>query len=106
MVESRFSYENGYKKGRAQVEKEQLQLISQVFGNELRKIRDIERDVTQERFAQDTGIGPEHIGEIERGKRLPRIDTLLKLRNAGVNINLIFDRIIQELDANGIDLTE
>ncbi|MFS0673647.1 helix-turn-helix domain-containing protein [Ornithinibacillus sp. 179-J 7C1 HS] len=88
------------------MEKEQLQLISQVFGNELRKIRDIERDVTQEQFAQDTGIGPEHISEIERGKRLPRIDTLLKLRNAGVNINLIFDRIIQELDANGIDLTE
>ncbi|MFD2046605.1 helix-turn-helix transcriptional regulator [Ornithinibacillus salinisoli] len=88
------------------MEKEQLQLISHIFGNELRKIRDIEKDVTQERFAQDTGIGPEHIGEIERGSRLPRIETLLRLRHAGVDINLIFDQIIQELDNNGFDLTK
>nr|WP_255488172.1 helix-turn-helix transcriptional regulator [Ornithinibacillus hominis] len=83
-----------------------MKLISEIFGHELRKIRDIERDVTQERFSQDTGIGPEHIGEIERGTRLPRIETLLRLRNAGVDINLIFDRIIKELENNGFDITK
>lgn len=64
----------------------------------------IEKDVTQERFAQDTGIGPEHIGEIERGAKLVRIETLLRLRKAGVNINQIFDRILKELGENGIDI--
>ncbi|GIO28289.1 helix-turn-helix domain-containing protein [Ornithinibacillus bavariensis] len=86
------------------MEKEQLKLISDLFGNELRKHRMVDRDITQERFAQDTGIGPEHIGEIERGVKLPRIETLLRLRNAGVDINRIFDHIIKELNSRGLDI--
>ncbi|WP_047984285.1 helix-turn-helix domain-containing protein [Ornithinibacillus californiensis] len=87
------------------MEKEQLDLITKLFGNELRKYRKVERDVTQERFSEDTGLGPQHISDIEVGKKKLRIETLLRLRHAGVDINDIFDRIIEELKARDIDIT-
>ncbi|WP_042147883.1 helix-turn-helix domain-containing protein [Paucisalibacillus sp. EB02] len=86
------------------MDKKQLKFISELFGNEIRTYRVIEKDKTQEGFSQDSGIGPEHIGEIERGEKLPRIDTLLRLYNAGIDINRAFDHILKELEDRGIDI--
>ncbi|MEN2766853.1 helix-turn-helix domain-containing protein [Ornithinibacillus xuwenensis] len=86
------------------MEKDELKVISELFGKELRKNRVIERDITQEKFARISGVGPEHIGEIERGIKLPRIETLLRLYKAGMDINRAFDHMIEELNAMGIDI--
>lgn len=87
------------------MKKEHLRLLSTIFGIEIRKIR-IRSDKTLESFTEYTGIGPNHIGEIERGIKIPRLDTIVKLRNAGVDINKVLDHIIQDFEEEGIVLTK
>ena len=84
----------------------QQQIITKLFGNKVKIYREIEKDVTQEGLSQVSGLGPKHIGEIERGEKLARIDTLLRLYIAGVDINRAFDHILEELDDQGIDITK
>jgi transcriptional regulator with XRE-family HTH domain len=86
--------------------KNPLATIRKVFGNELSKYRKAVKDMTQEEFAHSTGLGSRHISAMEAGDKLPRIDTLLRLRNGGVDINYIFDRILEALKDRNIDLTK
>ncbi|HMJ02307.1 MAG TPA: helix-turn-helix transcriptional regulator [Conexibacter sp.] len=52
-----------------------------VFGRVLRRIRR-ERDLSQEALARAAGLAPNHVSELERAKRDPRLTTLVQLADA------------------------
>jgi transcriptional regulator with XRE-family HTH domain len=52
-----------------------------VFGRVLRRIRR-ERDLSQEALADMAGIARNHMSELERGRREPRLATLVRLADA------------------------
>ncbi len=54
------------------------QEVSERFGANLRRTRRRE-DVSQERLARRAGLHHSEVGKIERGLRLPRVDTLIRL---------------------------
>lgn len=51
------------------------------FGRTLRRLRR-ERELSQEALAQRAGISAKHVGEIERGNKVPTVTTAMKLFSA------------------------
>ena len=52
-----------------------------VFGRALRRARR-ERDLSQEALARSAGIAPNHVSELERARKDPRLTTLVQLADA------------------------
>lgn len=52
-----------------------------VFGRVLRRVRR-ERDLSQEALAHAAGLTPNHVSELERARRDPRLTTLVQLADA------------------------
>lgn len=55
--------------------------VAERFGANLRRCREL-ADLTQAEVAQRASMNRTQIGVLERGERLPRIDTLVKLAGA------------------------
>ena len=53
-------------------------VVAKRFGENLRRLRD-QADLSQEEMGFRSGLHRTEIGVLERGERLPRIDTMLKL---------------------------
>jgi transcriptional regulator with XRE-family HTH domain len=52
-----------------------------IFGRVLRRIRR-ERDLSQDALAHIAGIASKHLSELERGRKEPRLGTLVQLAEA------------------------
>ena len=55
--------------------------LSRLIGANIRKYR-IQKDVSQEHLALESGIHPAYISKLERGEKCPTIDTLYRLARA------------------------
>ena len=65
--------------------------LSRLIGANIRKYR-IQRDVSQEHLALESGIHPAYISKLERGEKCPTIDTLYRLAKAlGIPIYKLID---------------
>lgn len=65
--------------------------LSKLIGTNIRKYR-IQRDVSQEHLALDSGIHPAYISKLERGEKCPTIDTLYRLSKAlGIPVYKLID---------------
>ena len=65
--------------------------LSKLIGANIRKYR-IQRDVSQEHLALDSGIHPAYISKLERGEKCPTIDTLYRLARAlGIPVYKLMD---------------
>jgi len=65
---------------------EESRLVARCFGQNLHLLRK-KADISQENLAFGAGLHRTEIGLLERGERLPRIDTVLKLAAAvGVKV--------------------
>lgn len=53
----------------------------ELFGRALRRLRR-ERDLSQEALARQAGLAPQHVSELERGRKEPRLTTLVQLADA------------------------
>lgn len=66
-----------------------------VFGRVLRRIRR-ERDISQEALAALAGLTRNHMSELERGRREPRLGTLVRVADAlGMGVGdllMLFDQ--------------
>lgn len=63
------------------------------IGKRIRKYRD-ESGMTQEKLAEMVGITPNYLGAIERGVKVPKLDTLIEIINA---LHLSADEILQDV---------
>ena len=65
--------------------------LSKLIGANIRKYR-IQRDVSQEHLALESGIHPAYISKLERGEKCPTIDTLYRLSKAlGIPVYKLID---------------
>lgn len=65
--------------------------LSKLIGANIRKYR-VQRDVSQEHLALESGIHPAYISKLERGEKCPTIDTLYRLARAlGIPIYKLID---------------
>ncbi len=71
------------------------------FGQQLRKLR-LEHHLTQEQLAEQIDVGFQFIGLLERGCRVPSVDTVLRLCNA---LNCTPDFLLQD-SLSGQDIYE
>lgn len=62
----------------ARAQKEFQDQVRQVVGDNLKRLRK-EAGLSQEELAARAGIHRTHIGFIEKGRRLPKIDTLYRV---------------------------
>lgn len=84
---------------------ETLSQALHLLGEKIREERK-QRKKTQDEFSLATGIGPKHIGAIENGKKNIQAETILKLRNAGLDVNRILDDVIKALKEEGKNIIE
>jgi transcriptional regulator with XRE-family HTH domain len=67
-----------------------------VFGGVLRRIRR-ERDLSQEALAALAGVARNHMSELERGRRDPRLSTLVQIADAlGIGLGELLARFDTE----------
>jgi len=65
--------------------------LSKLIGANIRKYR-VQRDVSKEHLALESGIHPAYISKLERGEKCPTIDTLYRLARAlGIPIYKLID---------------
>lgn len=65
--------------------------LSRLIGANIRKYR-IQKDVSQEHLALESGIHPAYISKLERGEKCPTIDTLYRLAKAlGIPVYKLID---------------
>ena len=65
--------------------------LSRLIGANIRKYR-IQRDVSQEHLALESGIHPAYISKLERSEKCPTIDTLYRLAKAlGIPVYKLID---------------
>lgn len=61
-----------------------------VFGEHLKELRD-RRDLSQVRLSELAGLNRNYVGDVERGRRNPCLDNILKLADAlGVSPSELF----------------
>lgn len=66
--------------------------IQKSFGNKLRELRK-NKGLTQERLGEKIGVSANAIGQFERGKILPNLNTVASIIDAlDVDANLFFER--------------
>ena len=75
----------------------------QALGSRIRKAREA-MGLTQESFAELCSLSAAHIGHIERGTRIPSLDTLHTIsRKLGIGIDaLLFDSHVENVGLNDI----
>lgn len=61
-------------------------IVCKRLGERIRTLRYIQ-DLTQDRFAEMVGIARTYLNELENGKRVPSLTTLLKI-SEGLNVTL------------------
>lgn len=49
--------------------------LGQIFGSNVRRLRK-ERGLSQEALADEVGLAPTYVGQIERGQRNPTLDVV------------------------------
>ncbi len=60
------------------------------FGKKIRSIRE-DKNITQTKLAESIGISQNFLGDIERGLKLPSVETLIKISNfLKVSIDSLF----------------
>ena len=65
--------------------------LSKLIGANIRRYR-VQRDVSQEHLALESGIHPAYISKLERGEKCPTIDTLYRLSCAlGIPVYKLID---------------
>ena len=65
--------------------------LSRLIGANIRKYR-IQKDVSQEHLALESGIHPAYISKLKRGEKCPTIDTLYRLAKAlGIPVYKLID---------------
>jgi transcriptional regulator with XRE-family HTH domain len=74
----------------------QSEVVATAFGRRLREVRVAAR-VSQEQLGKFSGLHRTEIGMLERGVRVPRLDTILKLAG-GLNVEpeTLMPRIVWE----------
>ena len=75
----------------------------QALGNRIRKAREA-MGLTQESLAEHCSLSAAHIGHIERGTRIPSLDTLHTIsRKLGMSIDaLLYDSHVEDVNFNDI----
>ena len=64
-----------------------VELNSELIGSNIRKIRELQRK-TQDEIAEEGGVDVKTIGNIERGKVIPKAQTLANIaRNSGTSVD-------------------
>ena len=65
--------------------------LSRLIGANIRRYR-VQKDVSQENLALESGIHPAYISKLERGEKCPTIDTLYRLARAlGIPVYKLID---------------
>lgn len=70
------------------------------IGKNIRKYR-LAKRMTQDELAEKTGLSVTYIGMLERGEKLPAIDTFIDILNA---LEVSADMILNEVVATGYKL--
>ena len=60
---------------------EEKENIAEAFGSLLKELR-IEKNFSQERLAEESGLDRSYISLLERGKAQPTLETLFRISNA------------------------
>lgn len=79
-AEPNFSYDTflcGSKKGRFM----NMSIQYESIGKRIKKFR-MERNLSQEKLAEMIAVYPHHISQIENGRRIPSVETLILIANA------------------------
>ena len=70
------------------------------IGKRIKSARE-KKGLTQEQLAEQVNLSPMHISVIERGNKLPRLETLIKIANV---LDVSADTLLQEVVNNQIKL--
>ena len=70
------------------------------IGANLRKIR-LQKNMRQEDLAEKTSLSPNYIGAVERGERIPSLETFITLLNA---LNTSSDVVLCDVTNNGYEV--
>ena len=69
---------------------------SALIGKRIRTIRE-EKGWKQEVFAEKVGLSPTYIGMIERGEKIPKLETFVRIANV-LNVSAGRERIYDVID--------
>ena len=70
------------------------------IGKRIKSARE-KKGLTQEQLAEQVNLSPMHISVIERGNKLPRLETLIKIANV---LEVSADTLLQDVVNNQIKL--
>ena len=70
------------------------------IGKRIKSARE-KKGLTQEQLAEQVNLSPMHISVIERGNKLPRLETLIKIANV---LDVSADTLLQDVVNNQIKL--
>ena len=70
------------------------------IGKRIKSARE-KKGLTQEQLAEQVNLSPMHISVIERGNKLPRLETLIKIANL---LDVSADTLLQDVVNNQIKL--
>lgn len=70
--------------------------IARVFGQQLKRIR-VQKGVTQERLALESGYHPTYISYLETGKYVPSLETVIKLSDSlEIELTVLLEPFIEK----------
>lgn len=70
------------------------------IGKRIKSVRE-KKGLTQEQLAEQVNLSPMHISVIERGNKLPRLETLINIANV---LDVSADTLLQDVVNNQIKL--